>query len=616
MGYYIIFQTTSRDIMKTKSIIITLLTIIFLPIFNCTAVNIDQSLLKTKMINDLDIIRNTFEVKYAPAPWKKFYANWDLDEQVAFAKSKILIKENITLKDYHHILNQFFLSTRDYHVGVHFFSTEAASLPFNVRGSNNRYFLSWVDKYSAPQEFAIGDEILFFGSQTINEAVEEVKRRELGNPESETDQRLAEMFLTSRVAAIGHEVPHGPITIVIKKVKTGDIITCRIAWDYEREEISSPSDTILKPKAKANKQYTTTQDTLPLHLQRYLNKPMQATFYDHFRKAFQHDTLANDMEDEEVLDAQLIGSKKSGLPPLGKIIWKAPANSTFHSYLYETPEGRKVGYIRIAEYMGMDRQVEDFGYLIRLFEQESDALVIDQVNNPGGILFYLYGLASMLSPTPLQLPTQRMTITQEDVYVALATLEELQMVDLGDLLGGSTLFGYPINKDFVDSLISHFNFVINEWDSGHYLTDTAHLYGISSLTINPTAVYSKPILVLINQLDFSCGDLFPAILQDNERATIFGTKTAGAGGAVLSHSHPNQLGVAGYTFTGSLLERLDHTPIENLGVTPDIVYDITEEDLQNGHRGYIAAIQKAVEGLLEQSCPVYTPDDSGINVGP
>ena len=99
---------------------------------------------KDKMLNDLDIIKNTFEVKYGPAEWKKEYADWSLDEQIDLAKVKVLETKNITIKDYQRILLGFFNSTRDYHVGVSFYSTEAAFLPFRIHSTEGKYYIAWV----------------------------------------------------------------------------------------------------------------------------------------------------------------------------------------------------------------------------------------------------------------------------------------------------------------------------------------------------------------------------------------------------------------------------------------------------------------------------------------
>ena len=101
-------------------------------------------------------------------------------------------------------------------------------------------------------------------------------------------------------------------------------------------------------------------------------------------------------------------------------------------------------------------------------------------------------------------------------------------------------------------------------------------------------------------MSISCGDSFPAILQDNKRATIFGKRTAGAGGGVYAgrQTLKNRLGVAGYTLTMSLTLRADGSYLENIGVTPDIEYTVTPDDLQNNYRGYVAAVQRAIENMV------------------
>jgi C-terminal processing protease CtpA/Prc len=106
--------------------------------------------------------------------------------------------------------------------------------------------------------------------------------------------------------------------------------------------------------------------------------------------------------------------------------------------------------------------------------------------------------------------------------------------------------------------------------------------------------------MLINELDFSGGDFCPAILQDNKRAVLFGSRTSGAGGFVTTSTFPNENGIMQFSYTGSLAERPDSLlKIENLGVLPDIAYKLTVEDLQNGYQGYISAINEAIENLFE-----------------
>lgn len=168
------------------------------------------------MLAELDIIKNTFEVKYAPAEWKKEFAGWDLNYEIDRAKAAVLKQKPATIKNFHHILRTFFKSMRDYHVDVFFFSTESAYLPFRLQGANGRYFLAWIDYHNAPAEWNIGDEVTQFNGMTIEAAIEDLKSRELGNPESSTDQAMAEIYLTTRVGAVGHQVPSGPITIAVK----------------------------------------------------------------------------------------------------------------------------------------------------------------------------------------------------------------------------------------------------------------------------------------------------------------------------------------------------------------------------------------------------------------
>ncbi|HEY4831538.1 MAG TPA: protease-like activity factor CPAF [Waddliaceae bacterium] len=575
--------------------------------------NADQYI-KSKMVSDLEIIKNTFQVKYAPAEWKKVYADWDLNQQIGLAKCKIQMVKNITLKDFHQILVKLFNSTKDYHVGITFFSTEAALLPFRIHSVNGRYFIAWAfQEYCEVVGASLkpGDEILSFNGKTIGQAVQELKDSDFGNPESATDQAYAESALTIRVGSSGNIVPKGVATISIRDSLSGEILFYKLPWLYQPEEINTLSSH-LKPKSSPlEEDYLTSKQSLSTHP--FFYKDMTTPLYKNYKLALKKQNQAlkkfikiqnedesesNEGDDDEDTEDCFIGSTKSFIPTLGPVLWETSKHNPFHAYIFLSSEGKKIGYIRIPNYLAI--AMDDFLEIINLFEEETDALVVDQVNNPGGNLLYMYGLAAVLADKPLLVPQHRMTLTQEELFFAITTLEEFERIQTDeeaiDLLG-KDLAGYPVNYQTAKSILSYLKFIIQEWNEGRAFTYPGFIYGIDYIHPHSRGHYTKPILLLINQLDFSCADFLPAIMQDNKRATLFGTRTAGAGGYVLTHHHPNLFAIQGYSFTGSIAERINLDPIENLGVTPDIVVELTERDLQEGYSDYLQHLQKAVNEL-------------------
>lgn len=581
----------------------------------CVQIQADENAKKDQMINDLNKIKSTFSVKYAPTDWKKSYANWDLTSQIETAKVKLEEKENITVKDFQRILKDFFNSTKDYHVGVQFYSTEVAVLPFRIHSAQGKYYIAWVYPKALPNNVKIdrGDEVVMFQDKPIAEAVAELQAQEMGNPDSKTDHALAESFLTMRMGTKGDLVPQGPVKISIRHRNSNKTTTYELEWMYASEEIG---DTIKYSKGA----YAATASKKPMNLASklmvkktlnqdpFFNKDMIAPVYRHIKsgeaKIAKLMAARNDNDDEDIVPSDtFVGDEKSFLPLLGRIIWQAKDETGFYAYMYKTEQNKTIGYIRIPHYVGGESNAKSFGEIIQDFQSKTDALVIDQLNNPGGNLFYMYGLAAMLSDKPLVLPLESVTITQEDVYFAVSNLEELEEIDNDEQAKseiGESLYGLQVDKQLAKEIASYFRFIINEWNEGRTFTNNSAFFGISDLKPNTQVHYTKPIVFLVNNLDFSCGDFMPAILQDNKRAVIMGSRTAGAGGYVLSHSFPNLFGLAGYSFTGSIAERADHKPIENLGVTPDVPYELTSKDIEQNYVPYIRAINAEVNKLIKK----------------
>lgn len=552
------------------------------------AANSEQAT-KDRMKSDLDIIRNSLDVTYAPREWKYLYASWDLDEKINEAKQKIDQASPITTKIYQRIVRDFFNSMRDYHVRVRFFSTESATLPFLVTEAEGKFYITYVNTKKLPSSaypLCIGDELVTFDGRPTAEVVRELRQSEQRSGNDATDMAIAAMMLTNRRGSEGHVVPKGPITIGVRSDsdKVDDI---QLVWLYTPEKITNHFKGAIGKSAQESQKEGLSDIQNLLFNNKLLKKSMTAPHFEFFKEVAKHCEGSK----------QIMGERESVVPALGKIWWESPKESFYHAYLYETDDRRLIGYIRIPHFIGFNEEIEEFENVIQLFEERSDALVIDQINNPGGYLEMCYGLSSMLTEKPLETPKHRFTISQADVSVAIDTLEILEKFkDFLDLDG--SFFGMPVTNQTIQFYIDFLNFVIKEWNEGRTLTHPSYMNLVDKVNPHPTTRYTKPILLLTNHLDFSGGDFFPAILQDNRRVTILGTRTAGAGGYVLGMSFPNLYGIDYFTYTGSIAERVNKNPIEDLGVTPDIQYAITAEDIKSNYQNYKEAINKAVLSLL------------------
>lgn len=544
--------------------------------------------LKESMMADFDTIHNIFEFHYAPREWKKKHFGWSLKDEVQKAKAKIQHAEKITVRGYQEIVNHFFRAAKDYHVTVEFYSTESATLPFRIQGAEGKYFLTEINQNQlSPKVFPwnIGDELVAFDGHPVQEVIDNLKK-DIGRGNDATDNALAEIALTSRDAALGYKVPKGPLIVTLKSLKTSKLSSYQLIWDYTPEKIPggfAPIHSMYTPCLLARQHESST----PLHP--LFEDQMLSPIYCSLAQA-SHPKSAHDL-----------AAKKSFLPPLGKVLWETEDDDTFHAYLCQTPDGASVGYIRIHQYAGKENEVEEFQELIANLEENSDLLVIDQMNNPGGSVFYMYALASMLTDQPLYTPKHRSSLSPREISTAvklISSIESASSEKEAQELFGETYVGTPVTLQMVKFFLNYFRFLVSEWDAGKTLSDPFYLYGIDCINPHPKIRYTKPIIILVNALSFSGADFLPAIFQDNHRARIFGSRTAGAGGHMTSVNFPNRFGIKSFSYTRSIAERLDHTPIEGLGVTPDIPYSLTQEDLQYDYRGMVKAIQEAIASDL------------------
>lgn len=286
---------------------------------------------------------------------------------------------------------------------------------------------------------------------------------------------------------------------------------------------------------------------------------------------------APESDSERANDPYAIGAKRSWVPVLGEMVWEIPKSLEARAYyanVCRVSDGRKIGYVRVPDYGPNKDAITVFEDITSRFEETTAAMVFDQINNNGGSMFQMYALLELLTDRTLALPKHQITI--DDDYAAMAA-DYIERARLGD--------------DVSQERVEYSRFVLSEKAAGRgtgtNLSDPVYLEAVSE--IRPAKIhYTKKIIVLINELTFSAGEFLAAILQDNKRATLFGQRTAGAGGCakVIPALHNELLGIESIQLTWTIARRTNGEYIENQGVHPDIVCGETVEDIRHDHCDY------------------------------
>lgn len=564
---------------------------------------IAKNIVREQAATDLGILQHLLEVKYAPKAWKEDLFGWSLLDSTNEARARLDDMEVPTTKYCQRVLANYIAGLNDFHSGMTFFATERAHLPYIAKmSSDGRCFI--VDVLTHNSEISIGDEVLEFDGLDIKAAIASMAQGR--SPLSPAAQSAALRVLFSRSAALGHTVLAGSALLKIRH-PNGLVRYVRVRWRYTPESIGDFSrivNIMKEPKLQMSRHVVVPELRLKHSL---FTNPMHPYFWAEMRE--QNKRIG--------VSRYNIGSKRGFLPAFGPVIWEAHLGP-YYAYIFSctakdgTP--KNIGFVRISTYAwdeledrelgNVDSPWNNFAEIIKVFCKDTDAVIIDQTNNPGGSLLYLYSLVSMLTDYPLVTPKHRMVLTQDEVSAAVDWRDLLDDVEddrQAQLVLGDDMEGYHVDMAAVRHLLSFSDKVLSSWASGNiHLSEPIALLGIEEVQPHPTVRYTKPICILTNEEDFSCGDLFPAIMKDNNRALVVGTTTAGAGGCVFHVDFPNRTGIKSCSLTGSLAVREDGSLIENVGVAPHFEVPMTSLDIQSGrYSDYIERVKCLVLEFIE-----------------
>ena len=106
---------------------------------------------------------------------------------------------------------------------------------------------------------------------------------------------------------------------------------------------------------------------------------------------------------------------------------------------------------------------------------------------------------------------------------------------------------------------------------------------------------TKPVVVLLNKGSASASEIFSGAIKDNKRGVLVGTQSFGKGLVQEINKLPDN---AGINITIQKYLTPNGTDIHKKGITPDVVVELTEEDIKNKND---VQLKKAIE----KHCIVY-----------
>lgn len=530
------------------------------------------SMSASQRLSDAQTLLGLIAHRYAPLEWKESHLGLSF-EQLA-GDLLALVEGEMADEDYFAAMAGFVGSLEDAHTSLIIPSTKTARLGFTVDTVGGEVVIDSIDRRILPVPsfpFVEGDVLVSIDGVPATKARDAMKRyRGLGSDAAE--ERIFASWLTARSQRLLPHVPGGTAWLVIRSRKAGTQTKIALPWIVEGFGLAKVQGTAV-PLASGQ------EDLLPEEGADGQHPPLER-----MRR----------LVADDVAEASGMGKPRPFFP-----MWPGFEDIKGSPLFAGTFElsGHRIGFLRIPTWSAPNAaQIVAFlANQIPEFDKTTDALVIDQTNNGGGSLCYLEVVTSMFLREPI--PKMLFRIRANRTWLMI----------FEEALGGIP----PGNPDA--AAVRQIVYALrNAMAHGASLTDPFPLCSVAeSLTPAKRAegtpiAYTKPILLLVNELDASAADVFPALLQDGGRATLLGARTMGAGGNVV------KVGPMGNSdFSVRITESLMWRPkavadgkggttnyIENVGVTPDIPYAIGIDDILDGYAGYRAAIEQALLEML------------------
>lgn len=494
-------------------------------------------------------------------------------------------------------MSRIFNSLRDLHTNYLLpspYNLLSAFVPFEVEaffeGDQRKYLVSRLVSGFTADSFEPGVEILYWNGVPIERAVELNAERFAGsNQEAQRARGIATLTIRPLIVALP---PDEDWVIVGYKTLDGQEKELKVEWSVTDERIEFATDT-----SGGNLTVEATAQGIDIELDR-LNQTKKMLF-------------APDVIDAEKKVAQMTartGEFNLGLDSiLPNVLQAKPVNTDFGL----------MGYLRIRTFRvgNAERFVAE---VVRLVEQlPQDGLIIDVRGNGGGLITAAEQLLQVF--TPREIEPERFQFINTPLNLELCQRHAPTQIQ-----------------------IENFDLDLSPWiDSIKQSVQTGAIYSKGFPITSPVAAnaigqkYHGPVVLITDALCYSATDMFAAGFQDHQVGVILGVdNNTGAGGAnVWEHQllkalfdlpspaedSPYMALPQGTGMRVSIRRTLRvgeeaGTPLEDLGVVPDLLHNMTRQDLLNHNMDLINRAAEILNDMPVRQLEVITESVTPGNV--
>lgn len=552
-----------------------LLAFLFSPVLLLAQLTPDQK------VADFHHLASLYAKNYGPYEWKRDVLNFDLLDTERWVAKVSATKTDLEFFD---VMSEYVANLNDAHDWYALPSTFVARLNFSVDVYEGRLLVDFINRTRLPTAefpFLIGYELVSIDGIDAQVIVDRYLRYSVAANEKST-RRLAAELVTTRPQELIPSAPEVPeISTVVFRRPDGTLESHRIPWTRS----GLPLTTVGRYPSASAMTTDGEQEEAPAYL-KVLERLQNCR-----------------LPDRSVLN---FGAR----PPVfvnGMGSWfrrrLGTADDVFYSGVFEAGD-YKIGFIRIPNFSPAvpAAAFQQFAQEIAFFQANTDGLIVDVMRNPGGSVSYTNQLLAMLIPYNWNSVGFEVRATSGWVLAISTALESAKAQSAPNHI----IALFEELKRQITTANTEFR-----GRTGPIPIDDVTIDRPPARDIRGNVIaYSKPLMLLVDEMSASGGDFFAATIQDNKRGPLFGYRTMGAGGNVtgwLAGSYSQGF----TTLTESLMSRSQDVVtrdfpvtryVENIGVRPDIEYDyMTRENLERGGAPFVESFLGTMYGHIQNS---------------